>query len=474
MREAISLQTRPNWLRLLVILTVLAMETCWISPWIPLFDEIIAAPPRHHSTLGIYVFLLSILFGGRVVNAVRLSRWGRRGLLTALIGLSTLGMIWAELYADHPLLSFRWMGTLLSSLLATSQRVPPETSLLLMSLYGWHLVIGLSEASLLTETVTTRFRRGFVALALYTLVALISQQTAWGETLGFFFLGTLSIALARLLESGVQIGRWDWGRRWLGLLIGTAALTLALGLLGTSLLATRDFQATRLLLALANEVIGYLLGYLGMLPGYVLDWLLRAVRAFFSSRPLPDFDLPLPPPGGEAVAMRSREPSGTRVFWDPVLMLALGLLTLGVVWVVRRIGRQAVRRPQAIPVEREALAYPAPNGLKGWQQALRAGRRFRLAPRYSTRTIRSIYASMAAYAAALGYPRHEAQTPYEYLATLKRIFPYAQTEVTAITEAYIRVHYGELPETKEELQHVRACWKRLQRREIQRWTPRRR
>jgi hypothetical protein len=30
-----------------------------------------------------------------------------------------------------------------------------------------------------------------------------------------------------------------------------------------------------------------------------------------------------------------------------------------------------------------------------------------------------------------------------------------------ITDAYVAVHYGEVPETDAELEQIRACWERL-------------
>ena len=42
-----SALSRVNWMRLFLVVTVLAMETCWLSPWIPLFDPLIGVEARH-------------------------------------------------------------------------------------------------------------------------------------------------------------------------------------------------------------------------------------------------------------------------------------------------------------------------------------------------------------------------------------------------------------------------------------------
>ena len=74
-------------------------------------------------------------------------------------------------------------------------------------------------------------------------------------------------------------------------------------------------------------------------------------------------------------------------------------------------------------------------------------------------SIRRIYRLMCRAAAAAGYPRLEAETPNEYLPTLSQVWPENAAEARLITDAFIRVRYGELPETAEEaalLAHLSA------------------
>jgi hypothetical protein len=79
-------------------------------------------------------------------------------------------------------------------------------------------------------------------------------------------------------------------------------------------------------------------------------------------------------------------------------------------------------------------------------------------------SIRRIYASLLRLAAEAGYPRGKAQTPYEYLGTLYEALPGSEEEVRVITEAYVNAHYGEVPDTREELQRIRDCWQRVRER----------
>lgn len=77
-------------------------------------------------------------------------------------------------------------------------------------------------------------------------------------------------------------------------------------------------------------------------------------------------------------------------------------------------------------------------------------------------SVRRIYQQMCRAAAVYGYTRQESETPYEYLNTLSRAWPQGTAESRLITQAYVRVRYGQIPETAEELAAIRAAWNRLE------------
>lgn len=77
-------------------------------------------------------------------------------------------------------------------------------------------------------------------------------------------------------------------------------------------------------------------------------------------------------------------------------------------------------------------------------------------------SVRRIYKQMCRTAGAAGYPRLGTETPYEYLPTLTRVWAYNAAETQIITEAFVRVRYGEAPETEEELEVIRAAWRQLE------------
>jgi hypothetical protein len=75
--------------------------------------------------------------------------------------------------------------------------------------------------------------------------------------------------------------------------------------------------------------------------------------------------------------------------------------------------------------------------------------------------IRRAYVQMASLAARQGHPREEHQTPFEHLPALDRAFPGHGQDVRLITQAYVAIRYGEMPETAEQLTQVRQALGRL-------------
>jgi len=77
-------------------------------------------------------------------------------------------------------------------------------------------------------------------------------------------------------------------------------------------------------------------------------------------------------------------------------------------------------------------------------------------------SIRRIYQQMLHAADASGFPRLESETPFEYLKTLAQAWPDYPSETRLITQAYVNVRYGEIPETLAELDEIFSAWKLLE------------
>ncbi|MBI5930198.1 MAG: DUF4129 domain-containing protein [Chloroflexi bacterium] len=76
-------------------------------------------------------------------------------------------------------------------------------------------------------------------------------------------------------------------------------------------------------------------------------------------------------------------------------------------------------------------------------------------------SVRWTYSRMATLAEKRGFPRDKSETPNEYRRSLGRAFPGGDNEIRLITEAYVAVRYGELPENNEQLNVIRDAFERL-------------
>ncbi|NJN83500.1 MAG: DUF4129 domain-containing protein, partial [Caldilineaceae bacterium] len=59
------------------------------------------------------------------------------------------------------------------------------------------------------------------------------------------------------------------------------------------------------------------------------------------------------------------------------------------------------------------------------------------------------------------HPRRSSQPPDAYLSELRRAFPEHDDDLAVITNAYMRVHYGDQPVESEELAGLRAIYETL-------------
>jgi hypothetical protein len=75
--------------------------------------------------------------------------------------------------------------------------------------------------------------------------------------------------------------------------------------------------------------------------------------------------------------------------------------------------------------------------------------------------IRRIYAHLMLLCERLDQPRPASRTPLEFLPNLEALFPGFKGELNTITEAYLRVRYGDLPELSEEVEAVELAWQNV-------------
>jgi len=120
---------------------------------------------------------------------------------------------------------------------------------------------------------------------------------------------------------------------------------------------------------------------------------------------------------------------------------------------------------ESVAGEGAGLGDLASRGLQKLADLLNGGRRFGLAEQLrAAATIRRIYAALTALSAQKGVVRPPHQTPLEFLTPLSAAWPDLSAEFRTITRAYVRVHYGQLPENRAGLEAVRRAWRTVRQR----------
>lgn len=360
--------------------------------------------------------------------------------------------------------------------------LPPEVGISAIVLFLWWRGISIGQRSLTFQGVAFSFRLGVLLLVVSTsLLSISATSNSTVFILPFFFFSLMAVALARVEEVNRAKGGVGapFNVAWLAILIGTIAAVLITAWLVSRVYSIEGFaQIFRWLRPIFDpllRVVEYVLTLLIRLLSPFLEWLFRILQEAFAglTQNVENFNLTPAPP----LEFPEQEPIKTpRLLMDALRYVCLGLTGAGILAALalglrRRLDRQ--RRGDEV---RESLWSSAAltDGMlsslrDGWDRLKdMAGLVGRFGPGlrfYAAVSIRKIYANMARLAAKQGFPRQPAQTPYEYLPALGLAFPDCQAEATAITEAYVKVHYGEVPENIRELQRIRECWQQIRERE---------
>lgn len=93
-------------------------------------------------------------------------------------------------------------------------------------------------------------------------------------------------------------------------------------------------------------------------------------------------------------------------------------------------------------------------------------RRRRLGGDADTASVRDVYRKLLAWAAAHGYRRSEAETPFEFAAVLASAYPEAAQGLETLTRAYVEVRYGSRVPCGDEVRSLREVWAELRRMDL--------
>lgn len=365
-----------------------------------------------------------------------------------------------------------------------SQVVPSLLAAAICGLIGWRgLELGQLDLSE-PNGVLFRFWIGLSMLVLVLPLAFIMAPIGADPMTGLedldwllplFFLVSLSVlGLARLEEVTHMVQSTPvltLGRRWIGLTVGLAAVAVLAGLALLPLLTGGQLTGVLAWLWPPLRWVGQLLSGIIVVLAMIIWLLMTPLVALLTDEKVMEQigeAMDKLREGVDTLGDIFGELNGPTSSLPPQVATALqlGLLALVVTLAVFGILR-TVRRPKRRQVSWETEEHDRME-LRGEGRRLsllerlrRRAQQIQIPAFLASLSIRRIYANLTRLATRQGFPRRPAQTPYEYLPALRQAFPECEEEVRAITQAYVWAHYGQVPDTREDLNRLRQAWQRV-------------
>ncbi|MFW5941134.1 MAG: DUF4129 domain-containing protein [Chloroflexota bacterium] len=393
-------------------------------------------------------------------------------LLTVLVSLRTL------LFDAGGPLDTRWLGELYGHFVQPDNPFwQRDVGLFFLVIGVWWRGISLTGRRVDVRDVGLRLRAGGLLFApLLLLLSLLPEATPSTSFVLLFFLAALtSVALTRAESVTLEHTGQSYAMRpgWVLIVFLTSLLIVSLAAAVALAIGGGGFPALLRWLHPLWDAIFFLAmvvivttTYLFLLLLRPLQWLvsyLFSLLGFLGVEGLPEpEELPqeLTDMNVDQITELFRDGGGLPLFWiNRALTVLLVAGALFVVWLAlnRYFRRRELARGHEAILGGRAAAEESGLGLgERIRRRLGLWRQMRAAA-----NVRHLYRQMSEAAAARGFPRHSSQTPYEYLGALDDVWPDGQEETRLITTAYVRVRYGEVPETEEEMAQLRSAWRRL-------------
>lgn len=463
----------------LLFLSFAGMEVALLTPFaMALMFWARHWPPALVALLILLVMLLPLNLI-RLMSLLGISARRQRRLLLAALVVTVLVMWRALLYDTGSLLDLDWLSEFASSLaVGGNLRWTRDLSVFLLTTFVWWRGIRLAQREPEIGTTGLRLRLGGLIIA--PVAIWLGTSFAGINTLGsviLFFLSALSavgLVRAEQIEQERSGTAANLDVRWFAALAAAAALIVLAGSAAAAFVSGESlYEVVNWLnplwrsLHFGGAVIGVML--LDILSP-ALDVFTRLVQALAEvlavvmgsmSMALQQSGLidqtalpPIPTPAAEGD--RVLGPNAGRVAATAVM---LGLVLL-VSWGLTRAYRRAIflaRESERSRTDRE-VGERGESPLDRLLQRLNPFSQWRAAA-----SVRRIYHRMCNAAGSAGCPRPDAATPYEYIPSLLSLWPEYAAEVRLISEAYVRIRYGEYPESREELAEIQSAWRTLER-----------
>jgi hypothetical protein len=397
----------------------------------------------------------------------------RRYVLVGLFIVSFFVGLKLLLYENESLSFFELLNRPLRAFSSWKVLIPDEFVIAVMALIACWRGISLAQARIGPTLVKRTFQVGIFMFVGFVLI----NTLATGETPGFLLylfvfaslvaMGSARISVLSTLRGGEES---PFDRRWfLGMIF--ASLTVAGLAAGVASLTSRENLFYENVFSVVFQVVAFFMAILISPIIYLMLIILERYRPS-SSEVANRIITVLEGLRATLLEMANRFPFRLDfldwlpdlrpfILWGVVILIALLVLSGVSRWLIRE--RKRLESDRQTLLSRGELLRLLGESLKNrFAQIgqdlldlarLRNRRRWLAAAR-----IRRIYIELMDLTEELDLFRAEAETPLEFLPALRRLFPGSEMQLITITQAYLRVRYGELPETQAEVDEVESAW----------------
>jgi len=481
MPSTLNVKRLSLW-QVFTVLALMLMDLSWITA---VYTLLAGRLLDLHAGRVFIVFGAIFLATYLVASALKLLELDDKIIQVLLLTLAITGVIWAAstlIYFEEQMNIGGIFDRYLSSYKSLAVLFKSEFLLTIIVIFLWRRGLSIARHAVGPRFVMRAFQNGVLALIAVGIVAFsLGRSLPIFEAAFFLFSSLIALGGARLsslsrLRGGKGI---PFEREWVvGLTLlafGSLVIAVGLGLLAggplwlgfTGLLSIVGRFVARVLLVVLRPFL--------YLFGIGLAWLIGVVEQFIQGLQTEPFEITTAT--GMQEAIENLEDLQT-VAWAPqvgstlstILAVASGIFLFWIILsTVRKYrSRHLIKGPQE--VERIRLSGSALDYLRALlrgraKRAIDGVSRLNLAARFiAAARIRQIYASLLRMSARLGESRAPSDTPLEFMENLERVFPTSQVELATITHAYLRVRYGELPETSGQVDEVESAWESVRKR----------
>lgn len=476
----------PNWRpwREIALLMLIIMEVSWVVPWFRSLTPATYSASALYSFIIFFAMMLLAHTTARFLNYMRIKVVIRQVIMILFLFISILIGLKLLLYSNDKLTFLELINRPVDSFADWKSLIPDEFIVAIAIIIGWWRGISLAQEHVGPHLVMNHFNIGIFMFFLYGFInTMVTGESPGALIYLFIFTSLLAMGSARMsilhtLRGG---GEPTFNRSWfIGMSIAALIVVLITGASTSFLgegtgfigyLVTGIFYIFMLLTYLIfSPVILFILWVFGKLP-FNLEILesiaetLRNIQSAMQQIILNISDL-INQSGITKIISDWAPRIRTILIWVILLIAIIGVA----VWVGIRLWKERERR--VLRDDQESLLNPGDvwkllrsallDGFKDlWGNITNLnlfsiGRQHRAAER-----IRQIYIEMMEMCLQLDVPKHEAETPIEYMPKIQQLFPNMTHDIKVITFAYNRIRYGEFPEQIQDVNTVEDAWKRL-------------